>query len=379
MENVQNSQGPQTVQTNPPFLVPEEPKKPATPLMGILVVIFFLGASVLLLGETFFLNYGKNIPFLAQSKEPLFLKLESPVDSSIVEENQIIVRGKTLPNTTVVFFNEENQNFSQSDNTGQFEGKLSLIDGINTLTVTAFTAGGEEKTTSLDLVYDYRVKGVKTSPGEPAKEKEEEEESAKADIGGIDKVTENSITIDEKKGKNKIEAEVGKNTQVVGQNKKTLRFDSLKQKDMVAIISTESAAATGGGTFKKALKIFVKEANISAQTKRRAVYGVITNIAGPEITLAHPVQKERTFILLTDKTTIIKVRETANATLADLKVGQRVTAVGSLDNEGLLTAKMIQVIPGKATGLFEKNPGATASVEPTSSPAPSLTPTPTPF
>jgi len=44
-------------------------------------------------------------------------------------------------------------------------------------------------------------------------------------------------------------------------------------KDMIAVVSTTSGDATGSGKVKKILKIYIKEASFSAQSKRRAVSG----------------------------------------------------------------------------------------------------------
>ena len=63
------------------------------------------------------------------------------------------------------------------------------------------------------------------------------------------------------------------------------------------------------------------------------------------------------------------------ATLADLSLGLRIAAVGDLNEEGLLVAKRIHVIPGKATGIFEKQPFT--APEATGTATPSATPTAT--
>lgn len=307
------------------------------------------------------------------------------MNDSVVDGDQVVVKGKTLPNTAVVFYTDNDQNSVESDTNGQFEGTIALSSGINSLIVTAYAENGEEKSTTLDLVYDDQVKGTKTAADHPpGQAKKEEEAGQKATIGNVEQVTTNAVILEEKKLKKKTEVVVDKNTKVVGQEKKTLKLHSIKPKDLVAIISTESATATGGGLLKKAIKIFVRQqtATPSAQLKRHAVYGVITNINNNQITLAHPVHRERIYNLLISAQTVIKIKGITTATLADLQIGQRIAAVGDLNENGVLVAKRIHVIPGKATGLFEKYPLATpsATITPTSTPSatPTLIATPSP-
>lgn len=360
-------------------------KKPISPTRAavILVIAVLLIASL----TSLVLRSQKPSPPIAKPPivtQPLVLSLQSPAEETVVLDEQVTVKGKTLPNTPVVFYTETDQNSTESDATGQFEGKIVLAAGINTLTVSAFGQNGEEKTVALDLVYDDQVKGVKTKSDEPPGQSKKEEKGQKATIGGVQQVTTSSVVVEEKKLKKKTEAIVDQNTQIVGQEKKTLKLNAIKPKDLVAIISTESAVATPPGFLKKALKIFVKPATPSAQLKRRAVYGVITGISGQIITLAHPTQRERVYSLLANEQTVIKIKGVVDATFADLAVGQRIAAVGDLNESGVLVAKRIHIIPGKATGIFERYPVATPTailtITPTTTPSasPTLTPTETP-
>ncbi len=85
---------------------------------------------------------------------PLGLTLESPVDGSLIKDNKVLVKGRTAPNTTVVFYTDSDDNSIQSDENGNFESYISLGEGINTLTVTAFGENGDEKSVTLDVVND---------------------------------------------------------------------------------------------------------------------------------------------------------------------------------------------------------------------------------
>lgn len=199
-------------------------------------------------------------------------------------------------------------------------------------------------------------------------------------VGNVEKVTGNTITVQEEKNK-KSEVLIDKKTKLIDEKKRVLQLNQIKLKDKVAIISSESGSlASEGGQLRKAARVYVRQATSSAQLKRRAVQGVIENIEGTKITLAHQIQRERKYYLTVSSQTVIKLKGVENGSLSDLQVGQRIAAVGDLTETGSLLAKRIHVIPGKATGVFKKNPLATPSailsVSPTASATPEISVTP---
>lgn len=220
---------------------------------------------------------------------------------------------------------------------------------------------------------------------ENAKGPDQKEENQKEHvvIGDVKQTTANSIVVEDNKGKKKVNIAVDKNTKVIGENKKSLKINSIKPKDLVAVISSDSASATESSKPKKAVKIFVKPASSSAQLKRSAIQGIITNISGLNITIAHQIHWDRVYNLIANSFTIVKIKgsksATESATLSNLQVGQRIVAVGENSGEKTIFAKMIHVIPGKASGIFKKQPLATPSVglspSPTGVASPSATPT----
>ena len=185
--------------------------------------------------------------------------------------------------------------------------------------------------------------------------------------GQVDTIGTNSVVVKEKAGSKK-EIKLDAQTKIVGSNKKTLPLHSLKLTDSIILTSTQSATATESGI--RAKKIFVKDATASAQMKRRAVQGIISSIAGNTLTLRHQVQSERTYAVVVSTTTVITQKDaTGSATLASLAVGQRVIAVGDVSGESIL-AKKIHIIPGKATGLMNKQPVASPVATGSASPSP---------
>lgn len=360
------------------------PLNPKDSLLVLAALVFF--ASTIIALTLSFQEKAKITPITPIIPQPLILSLESPAEGMIATEEQITVKGQTLPATTVVFYTASDANSVESDADGHFEGVINLTTGINSLTIAAFAANGEERALVLDLVFDEPVLGVKTESSQPpGQTKKETPTPPQATIGNVKQVTPDRIIVEEKKIKKQTEAVVDKNTKIIGQDNKILKLEKVKPKDLVAIISTESGTPTDGLKIKKVLKIYVRQATDSAQTKqskRHALQGLITNISGEIITLAHQIHRERVYTLLVDAQTVIKIKGTETASLADLAVGQRIAAVGDLNEEGIIVAKRIHVIPGKATGLFEKYPVATpsATITPTSTPSatPTEEPSPTP-
>lgn len=94
---------------------------------------------------------------LVQAPESLFLTLESPTASSQVVDDTVLVKGKTLPNTPVVMFNEVDDLNIQSDSNGNFQGRLTLGQGENDLTISAFGDDGSEKTLTVKISFNQQT------------------------------------------------------------------------------------------------------------------------------------------------------------------------------------------------------------------------------
>lgn len=205
-------------------------------------------------------------------------------------------------------------------------------------------------------------------------------QTKKVEVGSVEEVSKNSVTIESKKNNKKTEAEINNSTVVIGRNKQSLKIGAIKLKDTIALISSDSGTASKSGKF-KVNKIFVQDASASALLKRRAVMGVITDISGNVITLAHQIQQERTFTVIKTAQTIITGKESkdasGSASLPALSVGQRITAVGDLDGNGAIIAKRIHIIPGKATGIFKRLPVSTPSASLVATPSAAATPSAT--
>lgn len=123
-------------------------------VVAVLALVVILAiAGILAFGYYYYQNNLSGQPILPVSQTPLTLILNSPIDGTLVADNQVIVKGKTLPGTTVAFYTDTDENSVEADASGKFEGSLGLVKGINTLTVTAF-GEDDEKSVTVDIVND---------------------------------------------------------------------------------------------------------------------------------------------------------------------------------------------------------------------------------
>jgi hypothetical protein len=140
------------------------PKSSQNGLIHLLLPIIFL--LLLGAGAFFFFSLQDKTPKSTNSNiqsspqpsvttsQPLFLALDSPTASTSVVDDTILIKGRTLPNTTITLYNDTDDAMVQSDSSGNFEGKLLLGSGENNLTITAFGDNGEEKTYNLIMTYN---------------------------------------------------------------------------------------------------------------------------------------------------------------------------------------------------------------------------------
>lgn len=138
-------------------------------------------------------------------------------------------------------------------------------------------------------------------------------------------------------------------------------FSSLKVGDLVVAIGqlTSQWSLTA-----KVVVVNPQGQRQNGQTKRRAVYGVVESkvASGSEtlLTLRHPLNV-KTFKVLANSSTKITGKDLSNGTIADIKIGNRITAVGTVNENGVITAKRIHIIPGLGRGIFGTQPSASSS------------------
>jgi hypothetical protein len=347
----------------------------------ILIGLLFIGTSLGLI--IFISNSSRNaIPKqkidAALNQKKMFLTITSPKESTVSVNDEVLVSGRTLPNVTVAIYSDIDETLVDSDNLGNFESTVVVDQSNGLLRVTAFSPSGDEKTQTVQLAQNMVLgeSDVKNDKANGTTEKHENN-------GNQNTLTENT-------NKNKLEKQtnVKQNAQVTETtptvvkgkdkqindfitNKKTdtslQKLGGLKIKDVLKD-GTESGKLHLSNTL-KIEKMTAKAATNGAQLKRHAVSGVITSVSGNVITLTHQIKGDLMFTVYYNADTVIhsKGEKSGDASAsaevvntAILAAGMRIAAVGTLVDNVIL-AKRIHIIPGKATGVFNKQPEASPS------------------
>ncbi|MDH7476512.1 MAG: hypothetical protein QHH09_03515 [Microgenomates group bacterium] len=94
------------------------------------------------------------IPTNPVVKPSFDLKIISPTDRAVIEDNKLKVEGKTSAKATIILYTENDEASVESDSLGNFNAEIKLVPGINSLTITAFDLSGEEKSVTMDVVND---------------------------------------------------------------------------------------------------------------------------------------------------------------------------------------------------------------------------------
>ena len=81
------------------------------------------------------------------------LVIISPEDNSISNKEKIEVSGKTSAGTTVVVLYEEGEKIIEANSEGNFTTEITLIEGSNEITVSAYNKEGNEVSKTLSVVY----------------------------------------------------------------------------------------------------------------------------------------------------------------------------------------------------------------------------------
>lgn len=158
MDSLGNQPTPPQPQSSSPIDTSSNKSSSTRSKTGLLLIIFIIIGGLLgiflVISQSTKPESTQTLTKKEQTQTPLFLNIESPTDSTLVTDATVVVKGKTLPNTVVSFFTEKDENSTESDPAGNFEGTIKVENGINTLTIVAYGKDGEEKSVTMDVVYD---------------------------------------------------------------------------------------------------------------------------------------------------------------------------------------------------------------------------------
>ncbi|MBI4059330.1 hypothetical protein HY404_03780 [Candidatus Microgenomates bacterium] len=197
-------------------------------------------------------------------------------------------------------------------------------------------------------------------------------------VGKINQITDGVVMLDAKSGLKQIKITSSTTIIEVGKGgRKTIKSTDLVVGNFAVVMGYLESKDT-----LNASRILTMSEN--PERVRRPVYGVVQTIVDKTITVKHPKAesspsgKDEIWTVKTSaKTKVTKKvdNKMTSAQVADIAVGDRIIAIGEpvKDSVNTITAKLIHVIPGKATGLI-KSPSP--SPKPTKKPTPSPTATP---
>ncbi len=346
-------------------------------IMSISVLAFFVLNP---LEPTSVMNTATNPVVITK---PLFLQVPTFERAVTLVEGEMLVEGKTLPNTTVAILSDVDEVIVDSDDVGSFRETLVVGKDGGLVQVVAFGDDNQEKTLSYDLTTaPINVLGktdTKTNNGKSdqssaaaaaAKDKEDKTKVEPASAVGVGKVTTEKVT--PTKPVELLKPVVAKPTKAVAEIKfkeettqeiedfvlektEIKRVEKLGVNKLMSELNQEGTASAGLEEQKRFQNMQAEPATDTAEMRRRAVSGVVTSLEEGMLVLSHQIHRERVNTIYLNGSTIISSKAGVGLTIAEISVGMRLAVVGISSDDGLLASR-IHVIPGSATGVFEKNP-----------------------
>ncbi|MCH8821357.1 hypothetical protein IID23_02415 [Patescibacteria group bacterium] len=178
--------------------------------------------------------------------------------------------------------------------------------------------------------------------------------------GTITAISASTVTIETKKGdiKTIFTNEATKFLQIGKEGKSDIKLADLKIEDKIAAVGIAKDENSG-------VAKFIVKLNKSGQM-RHSVFGEVSKLGDNELTVSHIIHKDKpTTVVKITSDTKIKIKGNDAATFTDIKEGDKVAVSGTVDDNGVLTARRVFVIPGKFEGT--KPQDATDSATPSSS------------
>lgn len=402
VNNLEDNPNPEVL-TSPekPLLEPEIVSPPRKSFLPGLLVLLLLSCASLVFAYSYRSRMSKTPDVITPTPKPFFLTVDNLDEPTIALDGELLIKGSTLPNTTVMIYSDLDETSLESDNQGNFQDTIVIDEEAGGLVrITAYSSDGQEKTTTLDVLNgqnesDDSVLGKtdsKANNGKSNKDNLNDEttvsNNGKSNPNGgnntlttlettdeedkevkVDRVNPNKPIVDlliPTKSKNikadlevKLKAEKSPKPEAVidflTDQTEIKKPTKLGTKKMLQLLSEESSASATLSAQFRVREMEAVAATKGAQLNRHAISGVITNLTDVIITISHQIQTERINTIYFNSSTIVNIKNVLSATGIDLMVGMRIAAVGIPSEDGILASR-IHVIPGKATGVFYKYP-----------------------
>ncbi len=308
---------------------------------------------------------------------PLFLNVSTTLGSY---DGEVLVSGRTLPDTTVLIYSDTDETSVESDAGGSFEGTIMVEDDPATIKVVAIDPDGDETEMTLELAEDTQVLGesdhmtdsitVKSTRnsavGQGVKQlvepengvpdidrnsvgKDDDADDTSDDMETDDDATQSPPSKDpERREKSTAQTlRIREFTEIKTQTRTVEKRGAIEVRKLLTKEATKEARIAQEVRVKR---ILAREATGAAILKRHAVSGVITALGDSQITIAHLVMRDRTYTVYYNANTVITSPDAGSGAIPVLSTGLRVAVVGEPDGDDLLATR-IHIIPGKATGV----------------------------
>jgi hypothetical protein len=352
----------------------------------ILLLIIGVIVGLVIAGVFAFINSRRSEKDTKPTAETagVLLTLSTPTDGDVTSEEAVTVSGSTGKDTVVVLTGGTSDTISETKG-GKFSAKVTLREGENELTVYAFdTDSGESAQTTLNVLYLAEELGAaaalvaeeNTDVVEKNKDRIEKLKDKLATksselkksstifkrthvFGTITSISGTILTVETKRGdiKTVFTDDFTKFFSVANKGRSSIKIGDLKIGDRISAVGVGKDDTDGNAKFVVRLKRTI--------SKRHALLGKVKEIDGKAVTLSHLTQTDREFSIVIVKGTKIKIKgQEESASVNDIKVGDVVVAVGTVNKGGTIAATKIFIVPGKREGLKPKE--STGSATPSS-------------
>ncbi|MBI4067551.1 hypothetical protein HY407_04155 [Candidatus Gottesmanbacteria bacterium] len=125
--------------------------KHRNPIIYLLVILVLFVFAYLVLSKLLYPNQTNQPSNITPQTQSIYLEINSPKEGEVALDGEILVSGKTLPNSTVIIFTDTDETSVESNGDGTFESTIVLTKGNNVLKVTAYGLDGQETSKMLQV------------------------------------------------------------------------------------------------------------------------------------------------------------------------------------------------------------------------------------
>lgn len=89
----------------------------------------------------------------SKQEKKIFLKITEPENEAVVAQEELTIKGETLPQATVIIVWEEGEDILLADDQGRFETEITLVGGENEIEISAYDDEGNQASEVLTITY----------------------------------------------------------------------------------------------------------------------------------------------------------------------------------------------------------------------------------